>query len=157
MGSLEWPPQSQWGYNSKTLPFHRWIIAEECPQPPVRPGRPGRPGRPIGANNLMYVWRSFRLTCQSLRGHGHGLKFFTRRWCLMIQISIDFPIKWWQLHNLIFKKCARCQSVWSTQTYSFQPIRGTCCPGVSYTAPDGCNTCICPASGLMSDWVSGRI
>lgn len=31
-----------------------------------------------------------------------------------------------------------------------RPI-GTCCPGVSYTAPDGCNTCICPASGLMSD------
>lgn len=30
---------------------------------------------------------------------------------------------------------------------------GTCCPGVSYTAPDGCNTCICPASGLMSDGV----
>ena len=94
--------------------------------------RPGHPGRPRGTNNLMYVRCFFRFTCQSFR--------------VMTVPQSDF-----QKNAFDFKTFDPLKLEFSR---FFQPIRGTCCPGVSYTAPDGCNTCICPASGLMSDRVS---
>ncbi len=49
--------------------------------------------------------------------------------------------------------CEANSCEWNTQdeqSFCAAPLNQTCEPGTSFTAPDGCNACVCPASGDAS-------